>query len=253
MAGAHAGSQRSGRLPCEIQVEPAFRLAAACRHPVRPPVNGSYADFVRAETRLQAPPLVPEIRLHLAARATDLWEATEAKLEEKGLPPPYWAFAWPGGRALARYILDNPATARGLAVLDFAAGCGIAAIAAALAGAQSVTASEIDDFALAALDLNCIANGVSVGRHAGDVVALAPAPAWGLILAGDVFYEKPMSERIWPWLKARHAAGARVLVADPGRAYLPGSGLNEIARYDVPTDLDLEDRTIRTTRVLEIA
>jgi len=215
-------------------------------------VNGTRADFVRAHTRLEAPPLVPEIRLHLASRATDLWEATEATLAEKGLPPPYWAFAWPGGRALARYLLDNPAVAAGKDVLDFAAGCGIAAIAAAKAGAARVTASEIDDFALAALGLNAAANGVAVGCRAGDVVALDPMPAWGLVLAGDVFYEKPMAERIWPWLRARKAAGALVLVADPGRAYLPGSGLREIARYDVPTDLDLEDRTIRTTRVLAV-
>ncbi len=215
-------------------------------------MNGTRADFVRAHTRLEAPPLVPEIRLHLASRATDLWEATEATLAEKGLPPPYWAFAWPGGRALARYLLDNPAVAAGKDVLDFAAGCGIAAIAAAKAGAARVTASEIDDFALAALGLNAAANGVAVGCRAGDVVALDPMPAWGLVLAGDVFYEKPMAERIWPWLRARKAAGALVLVADPGRAYLPGSGLREIARYDVPTDLDLEDRTIRTTRVLAV-
>lgn len=220
-------------------------------------MNGTRADFaraefVRAQTRLAAPPLVPEIRLHLAARATDLWEATEATLAETGLPPPYWAFAWPGGRALARFVLDNPGVATGLDVLDFAAGCGIAAIAAAKAGAAKVTASEIDDFALAALDLNAAANGAAVETFAGDVVALDPAPAWGLVLAGDVFYEKPMSERIWPWLKARRAAGARVLVADPGRAYLPAGGFREIARYDVPTDLDLEDRTVRTTRVLEV-
>ncbi|MBL8806477.1 MAG: methyltransferase [Rhodospirillales bacterium] len=215
-------------------------------------MNGTRADFVRAHTRLEAPPLVPEIRLHLASRATDLWEATEATLAEKGLPPPYWAFAWPGGRALARYLLDNPAVAARKDVLDFAAGCGIAAIAAAKAGAARVTASEIDDFALAALGLNAAANGVAVGCRAGDVVALDPMPAWGLVLAGDVFYEKPMAERIWPWLRARKAAGALVLVADPGRAYLPGSGLREIARYDVPTDLDLEDRTIRTTRVLAV-
>ncbi len=215
-------------------------------------MNGTHADFVRAQTRLEAPPLVPEIRLHLASRATDLWEATEATLAEKGLPPPYWAFAWPGGRALARYLLDNPDAAKGRDVLDFAAGCGIAAIAAAKTGAAKVTASEIDDFALAALDLNAAANGATVARFSGDVVKLDPPPAWGLVLAGDVFYEKPMSEWIWPWLKARKAAGARVLVADPGRAYLPASGLAEIARYDVPTDLDLEDRTVRTTRVLEI-
>jgi len=210
------------------------------------------AEFIRAQTRLQAPPLVPEIRLHLAARATDLWEATEATLEKNGLPPPYWAFAWPGGRALARLLLDRPEMARGRRVLDFAAGCGIAGIAAALTGAGAVTASEIDEFAGAAMKLNAAANNVALDVRLDDVTALVPPPEYDLILAGDVFYEKPMAEKIWPWLKARKEAGAVVLVADPGRAYLPGSGLAEIARYDVPTDLDLEDRTIRTTRVLSV-
>lgn len=210
------------------------------------------AEFIRAQTRLLAPPLVPEIRLHLAARATDLWEATEATLEKNGLPPPYWAFAWPGGRALARLLLDRPEMARGRRVLDFAAGCGIAGIAAALTGAGAVTASEIDEFAGAAMKLNAAANNVALDVRLDDVTALVPPPEYDLILAGDVFYEKPMAEKIWPWLKARKEAGAVVLVADPGRAYLPGSGLAEIARYDVPTDLDLEDRTIRTTRVLSV-
>ncbi len=210
------------------------------------------AEFIRAQTRLLAPPLVPEIRLHLAARATDLWEATEATLEKNGLPPPYWAFAWPGGRALARLLLDRPEMARGRRVLDFAAGCGIAGIAAALTGAGAVTASEIDEFAGAAMKLNAAANNVALDVRLDDVTALVPPPEYDLILAGDVFYEKPMAEKIWPWLKARKEAGAVVFVADPGRAYLPGRGLAEIARYDVPTDLDLEDRTIRTTRVLSV-
>jgi predicted nicotinamide N-methyase len=210
------------------------------------------AAFIRAQTRLFAPPLVPEIVLHLAARATDLWEATEAKLEATGLPPPYWAFAWPGGRALARLLLDRPELARGKRVLDFAAGCGIAGIAAAKCGAARVTTSEIDAFAGMAMELNAAANGVALDVRLDDVTALDPPPAFDLILAGDVFYERPMADRIWPWLQARKAAGAVVLVADPGRAYLPGSGLAEIACYDVPTDLDLEDRTIRTTRVLSV-
>jgi predicted nicotinamide N-methyase len=210
------------------------------------------AAFIRAQTRLFAPPLVPEIVLHLAARATDLWEATEAKLEATGLPPPYWAFAWPGGRALARLLLDRPELARGKRVLDFAAGCGIAGIAAAKCGAARVTTIEIDAFAGMAMELNAAANGVALDVRLDDVTALDPPPAFDLILAGDVFYERPMADRIWPWLQARKAAGAVVLVADPGRAYLPGSGLAEIACYDVPTDLDLEDRTIRTTRVLSV-
>jgi predicted nicotinamide N-methyase len=206
--------------------------------------------FVLAQTRLMAPPLVPEIRLHLAARATDLWEATEATLAETGLPPPYWAFAWPGGRALARLLLDRPGLAAGKNVVDFAAGGGIAAIAAAKAGASSVTACEIDAFALEAMALNAAANGVVLALAAGD--CLDALPEADLVLAGDVFYEKPMADRVWPWLQALAARGASVLVADPGRAYLPARGLVEIACYDVPTDRDLEDRDMRRTRVLRV-
>lgn len=209
------------------------------------------AEFVRANTVLAAPSLVPEIKLHLASVATDLWEATEASLERTGLPPPYWAFAWPGGQALARLMLDKPETARGKRVLDFAAGCGVAALAAARAGAASIAASEIDAFARAALTLNAAANGLTIEVRAHDVLA-APAEGWDLILAGDVFYEKPMAERVWPWLKGAAARGIAVLVADPGRAYLPATGLVEIARYAVPTTLDLEDRTERVTRVLTV-
>ncbi len=195
---------------------------------------------------------MPEIRLHLATRATDLWEATEAKLAQTGLPPPYWAFAWPGGRALARLLLDRPELVRGKTVLDFAAGCGIAGIAAALAGAAHVRACEIDAFAVAAIAMNADVNSVTIDVELADLVAGPPACDADVVLAGDVFYEKPMADLLWPWLKMRHAAGACVLVADPGRAYLPASGLDEIAIYDVPTDLDLEDRAVRVTRVLQV-
>jgi len=204
--------------------------------------------FVRAQTRLAAPSLVPELRLHLATRATELWEATEASLAQTGLPPPYWAFAWPGGQALARLLLDRPALARGKTVLDFAAGCGIAGIAAAKVGALRVAAREIDAFAAAAMDLNAAANGVVLDIGLGTD---KPAAA-ELVLAGDVFYEKPMADRLWPWLQDCAGNGADVLVADPGRAYLPTAGLVEIARYDVPTDRDLEDRDMRTTRILRV-
>ncbi|MCM0022280.1 MAG: 50S ribosomal protein L11 methyltransferase [Tagaea sp.] len=210
------------------------------------------ADFVRANTVLAAPSLVPELRLHLASVATDLWEATEADLERTGLPRPYWAFAWPGGQALARHLLDRPDTARGLRVLDFAAGCGVAALAAVRTGAAAVAASEIDAFARAAMALNAAANGLALDVLDRDMLA-APAEGWDLILAGDVFYEKPMADRVWPWLKEAAARGIAVLVADPGRAYLPDAGLVEIARYAIPTTLDLEDRIERVTRVLRVA
>lgn len=215
-------------------------------------MNADPPAFIRANTRLAPPSLVPELKLHLAAVATDLWEATEATLQRTGLPPPYWAFAWPGGQALARHLLDNPKTARGNRVLDFAAGCGVAALAAARTGATHVSASEIDAFARAAMALNADANGLTLDILERDVLA-APAEAWDLILAGDVFYEKPMADRVWPWLKNAAARGIAVLVADPGRAYLPKDGLVEIARYTVPTTLDLEDRTERVTRVLRVA
>lgn len=207
--------------------------------------------FVRANTVLATPSLVPELTLHLASVATDLWEATEAILERTGLPPPYWAFAWPGGQALARHLLDKPETARGHRVLDFAAGCGVAALAAAKAGAASVAASEIDAFARAALTLNAAANGLAIGVLERDVLS-APAEGWDLILAGDVFYEKPMADLVWPWLQGAASRGIAVLVADPGRAYLPDTGLVEIARYAIPTTLDLEDRVERVTRVLRV-
>jgi predicted nicotinamide N-methyase len=209
------------------------------------------ADFVRANTILATPSLVPELRLHLASVATDLWEATEADLECTGLPPPYWAFAWPGGQALARLLLDKPETARGLRVLDFAAGCGVAALAAVKMGAAYVAASEIDAFARAALALNAAANALVLDVLDRDVLA-TPAEGWDLILAGDVFYEKPMANLVWPWLKNAASRGSTVLVADPGRAYLPRESLVEIARYAIPTTLDLEDRVERVTRVLAV-
>ncbi len=209
------------------------------------------ADFIRAQTRLENPSLIPELVLYLASRATDLWEATEATLERTGLPPPYWAFAWPGGQALARLALDRPETVRGKRVLDFAAGSGVAALAAAKAGAAHVTACEIDGFACAAMALNAEANGVTLDILNTNMLA-TPAAGWDTIFAGDVFYEKPMADKVWPWLKEAAAKGAHVLVADPGRAYLPATGLVEIARYTVPTTLDLEDRTARETRVLEV-
>lgn len=210
------------------------------------------AAFIRAQTRLEHPSLVPEIVLHLASRATDLWEATEATLERTGLPPPYWAFAWPGGQALARLALDRPETVRGKRVLDFAAGSGVAALAAAKAGAAHVTACEIDAFACQAMALNGQANGLALEILDADVLA-KPASGWDVVFAGDVFYEKPMADKVWPWLKAAAMTGAHVLVADPGRAYLPATGLAEIARYSVPTSLDLEDRTERVTRVLAVS
>lgn len=200
-------------------------------------------DFVRAHTAIGHAPLVPEIALHLATEITPIWQATEDWLKERDIEPPFWAFAWPGGQATARLLLDEPARVAGQRVLDFAAGCGIAAIAAAKSGAALVEAAEIDPLALAAVRLNAALNGVLVATPEGDIVG-APC-RWDVILAGDVCYEAPMTAHILPWLRAMAAAGAAVLLADPGRAYLPREGLEPIARHAVPTTLELEDRTRR--------
>jgi predicted nicotinamide N-methyase len=207
--------------------------------------------FVAAQTVVSRAPLVPEIALHLASEITPIWQATEAWLAEQNIEPPFWAFAWPGGQALARAVLDDPALVAGKRVLDFAAGCGIAAIAAAQAGAVMVEAAEIDPLALAAVRLNAALNGVSVATPPGDVVG-APC-RWDVIFAGDVCYEAPMTAHILPWLRGLVAAGAEVLIADPGRAYLPKAGLAPIARYSVPTTRELEDRESREVTIHRLA
>lgn len=198
--------------------------------------------FIRAQTVRAAPPLVPEITLHLASEITPIWRATEDWLARRNIDPPYWAFAWPGGQALARHILDHPETVAGRRVLDFAAGGGIAAIAAARAGAALVEAAEIDALAIAAMALNAAANGVSLATTAEDLVGAACR--WDLILCGDVCYEAPMTRHILPWLRDM-ARQAEVWVADPGRAYLPREDLTGFARFTVATSLELEDRELR--------
>jgi len=210
----------------------------------------SVQDFIRAHTVLTHAPLTPEIALHLATEITPIWQASEAWLHEKNIEPPFWAFAWPGGQALARHILDHPTKIHGRRVLDFAAGCGIAAIACAMAGAASVEAAEIDRFAVAATVANAQANGVAVQTLATDVVG-QPC-RWDLILCGDVCYEAPMTRHILPWLKWM-AAGCEVWIADPGRAYLPKDGLTPLGEYAVPTSLELEDRTLRPTRLYRLS
>ena len=208
------------------------------------------ADFLRAHTAIGSPALVPEIALHLATEITPIWQATEIWLAENNIAPPFWAFAWPGSQALARYVLDHPAEVAGRRVLDFAAGGGLAAIACAQAGAISVEAAEIDSFALLAIRLNAALNGVTVAAPAGDIVG--SACRWDLILCGDVCYEAPMTSHILPWLR-RMAADADVWIADPGRAYLPTAGLTRFAHYVVPTSTELEDRTTRDVGLYRLA
>ncbi|MBP0465106.1 methyltransferase [Roseomonas sp. PWR1] len=207
-------------------------------------------DFVRAHTIVATAPLVPEIRLHLASEITPIWQASEEWLKARNIEPPFWAFAWPGGQATARLLLDEPARVAGKRVLDFAAGCGIAAIAAARSGAAMVEAAEIDPLALAAVRLNAALAGVTVATPEGDVVG-SPC-RWDVILAGDVCYEAPMTAHILPWLRAMAASGAEVLLADPGRAYLPREGLAPISRHAVPTTLELEDRTLREVTLFRL-
>ncbi|HEY7991046.1 MAG TPA: 50S ribosomal protein L11 methyltransferase [Stellaceae bacterium] len=210
------------------------------------------AAFIRANTETASPPLVPEIRLHLASEVTPLWQMTERELDRHNLPPPYWAFAWPGGQALARYLLDHPDTVRGRRVWDIGAGGGLASIAALKAGAASATAFEIDPFALAAIALNGALNGVAPLAEAREVLAEPFAGEADLILIGDMCYERPLAERLVAWLQT--AAGrAEILLADPGRAYLPKTGLELVISYAVPTSLDLEDRAIRTTAIYRLA
>lgn len=205
--------------------------------------------FIAAHTTLTHASLVPEIALHLATEITPIWQASEAWLQQANIEPPFWAFAWPGGQVIARHVLDNPNVVRGRRVLDFAAGCGIAAIACALAGAQA-DAAEIDLMAIAAIQLNAAANGAAVTTLAEDVVG--SSCRWDLILCGDVCYEAPMTAHILPWLK-QMAAETEVWVADPGRAYLPTDGLTPLAEFDVPTSLELEDRTLRRTKLFRLA
>lgn len=204
--------------------------------------------FIAAHTALSRAPLVPEIALHLATEITPIWQASEAWLQARDIEPPFWAFAWPGGQALARAVLDGVVPVAGRRVLDFAAGCGIAAIAAAMRGAAA-EASELDPLAAAAIRLNAALNGVTVDALAEDVVGAACR--WDVILAGDVCYEAPMTAHILPWLRGM-AARCEVLVADPGRAYLPEAGLQAVARHAVPTSLELEDRTTREVTIYRL-
>jgi predicted nicotinamide N-methyase len=203
--------------------------------------------FVRANTGIAVPPLVPEISLYLASEITPLWHATEESLAQDQLPPPYWAFAWAGGQALARHLLDHPELARGRRALDFGSGSGLVAIAAARAGARA-TAAEIDPFACAAIRLNAALNGVAVEIESADVIGRVDAP-WELVLAGDMCYERPLAERLVAWLRDLAGRGVTVLLGDPGRAYLPTAGLVALARYTVPTTRELEDRESRESVV----
>lgn len=217
-----------------------------------PPGIADPAGFIRANTRLRPVPHVPEISLYVADEAVPLWHKTEEELGAMGLPPPYWAFAWAGGQALARYVLDHPAIVAGRRVLDLASGSGLVAVAAARAGAASVLAADIDHVAIAAVVLNAAENGVAVTTTTADLLgaeapALAPHP--DVVLAGDIFYERDTAARAFAFLSGAAAAGAAVLIGDPGRAYLPKGELVKVAEYAVPVTRELEDNDIKRTAV----
>lgn len=207
--------------------------------------------FIRAHTRLLPVPHAPEISLHVAEEATELWQKTEDELATIDLPPPFWAFAWAGGQALARYVLDHPETVRGRKVLDFASGSGLVAIAAAKAGAASVVAADIDAFAAAAIGLNAAANGVAVAVRLDDLIGRDEG--WETVLAGDVCYERELAARVIDWLSSLSQRGATVLIGDPGRSYLPRERLAEVATYQVPVTRALEDAEIKKSSVWRLA
>lgn len=204
-------------------------------------------SFILANTSLMAPPHVPEIRLRLASEVHDLWLKTEEDLEEIGLPPPFWAFAWAGGQGLARYILDHPETVAGKSVVDFASGSGLVAIAAALAGAKSVLAVDIDPWARTAVRLNAKVNGVSVDFSGDDLIGQSLDV--DLVLAGDVFYDRDFAAALVEWFTGLSAGGVTVLVGDPGRSYRPTDRLEPLATYEVPVTRVLEDAEVKKTTV----
>lgn len=211
----------------------------------------SKADFIRQNTTVMTPPLVPEVKLHLAHEAVPLWQKTEEEIGEMGLPPPFWAFAWAGGQALARYVLDNSSMVENLKVLDLATGSGLVAIAAARAGCASIIAADIDEFATTAAQMNAELNRVSLDIKLEDLLHLQPQSA-DVILVGDLFYEKTLAARCLSWLRRGQEQGAKIFIGDPGRSYLPRDQLERLAEYNVPVTRDLEDAEIKRTAVWQL-
>ncbi|MBB3145673.1 putative nicotinamide N-methyase [Phyllobacterium trifolii] len=215
--------------------------------PALDPESDHYRRFVLANTNLQSPPHVPETKLYLADDAHDLWHRTEDELTTIGLPPPFWAFAWAGGQGVARYVLDHPATVANAVVLDFASGSGLVGIAAAQAGAKHVISCDIDPFARPAIALNAEANHATVEIRVDDLIG--SDDGWDVVLAGDVFYDKPLADRLVPWFTGLAARGADIIVGDPGRSYFPKNLLDPLAVYSVPVTRILEDADVKQTTV----
>lgn len=208
-----------------------------------------WPTFIRENTRLLSPPLVPEVRLHLAEESLPIWRKTEEELGLMNVPPPYWAFAWAGGQALARHLLDKPELVAGSRVLDLGAGSGLTAIAAMLAGASSVLAADIDRVALAATLLNADVNGCTVDVTGDDLLAKRPPEKFRVILVGDLFYERELAEHVLAFVDAAAAGGAVVLIGDPGRSYFPRGRFSQVAEHRVPVTRELEDSEIKRTAV----
>jgi len=215
-------------------------------------VTIDHAAFVRANTSILSAPLVPELKLHLAHEALPIWQKTEDELGEIGLPPPFWAFAWAGGQALSRYVLDTPTTVLGKRVVELASGSGMVGIAAMMAGAKSVLSADIDLFSIAAIEVNAKQNSVSLSITSEDLLT-QPVPEVDVILVGDLFYEKGVAMRCLAWLEQAQAKGIDVLIGDPGRSYLPKDRLLKVAEYSVPVSRDLEDAEIKRTAVWRLA
>ncbi|WP_421594649.1 class I SAM-dependent methyltransferase [Shinella sp. M27] len=203
--------------------------------------------FIRDNTGVLTPPHVPEIKLRLATEAHDLWLKTEEELEDIGLPPPFWAFAWAGGQGLARHVLDHRELVAGRSVLDFASGSGLVGIAARIAGASAVLAADIDPWSETAIRLNAALNDVSLSNTVEDMVGRDDG--WDVVLAGDVFYDRGFADVLIPWFSRLAARGATVLVGDPGRAYCPRERMEALATYSVPVTRALEDSEVKKTTV----
>lgn len=248
MTGDEAAAEGDG-------AEPRERTPTAGRRQRRldPDDPAAVAAFIRANTRLLSPPLTPEIVLHLAEESLPIWQKTEEELGAINVPPPYWAFAWAGGQALARFVLDNPTLVAGRSVLDLGAGSGLQAIAAVRAGAAEVLAADIDQIALVSCRLNAAANAVALATTAADLLD-APLPRrFDVILVGDLFYERRLAERVLALIEREAAAGSLVLIGDPQRNYFPHGRFEEVARYEVPVTRELEDALVKRTAVWKLA
>lgn len=245
-------SLQDGRLGAdEAREESMTRTNPTVQTPLDPNDDVSARSFIEANTRVLSPPLVPEIKLHLAEESVPIWQKTEEELGEMNVPPPYWAFAWAGGQALARYLLDNPELVAGRTVLDLGSGSGLTAIASKRAGAVHVLAADIDDLALAAVRLNAALNDVGLETTDDDLLARAPART-DVVLVGDLFYERELAERVTAYIEQAAAAGARVLIGDPKRSYFPAGRFTLAAEYQVPVTRELEDAEIKRTSVWQL-